>query len=122
MFNLKQIEKPVTIDEGDSFKVVLSKYGASALDKQENLSELTGLSVSAISRIETGHNSTSLKTLYKICTVLDVSLDYILYDILSNETKNIDPTISDILVLLDSLTEKQKVCVRDILKLYLASL
>ena len=45
---------------------------------QENLSELTGLSVSAISRIETGHNSTSLKTLSKICNVLDITLGQLL--------------------------------------------
>lgn len=42
MLILKQIEKPITIEPGDSFKVVLSKYGALALDKQENLSELIG--------------------------------------------------------------------------------
>ena len=39
---MKIIEKPVTIEEGDSFKILLSKYGALALDKQENLSELIG--------------------------------------------------------------------------------
>ena len=39
---MKKIEKPVEIEEGDSFKVILSKYGALALDKQENLSELIG--------------------------------------------------------------------------------
>ena len=43
MFNLKaKFEKPVQIEEGDSFKVILSKYGALALDKQENLSDLIG--------------------------------------------------------------------------------
>lgn len=42
MFKLKVIEKPITIEHGDSFKIILSKYGALALDKQENLSELIG--------------------------------------------------------------------------------
>ncbi|WP_298500528.1 DUF6882 domain-containing protein [uncultured Methanobrevibacter sp.] len=43
MFNLKaKFEKPVEIEPGDSFKIVLSKYGAVALDKQENLSDLLG--------------------------------------------------------------------------------
>lgn len=43
MLNLKaKFEKPVQIEQGDSFKVVLSKYGALALDKQENLSDLIG--------------------------------------------------------------------------------
>ena len=45
MLILKVIEKPVTIEEGDSFKVILSKYGALALDRQENLSELIGETV-----------------------------------------------------------------------------
>ena len=39
---MKIIEKPVEIEQGDSFKVVLSKYGSLALDKQESLSELIG--------------------------------------------------------------------------------
>ena len=39
---MRKIEKPVEIEQGDSFKVILSKYGALALDKQENLSELIG--------------------------------------------------------------------------------
>lgn len=42
---MKVQEKPITIEEGDSFKMVLSKYGALALDKQENLSELIGETV-----------------------------------------------------------------------------
>lgn len=42
MLTLKVIEKPVTIEKDDTFKVILSKYGALALDKQENLSELIG--------------------------------------------------------------------------------
>ena len=45
MLILKVIEKPVAIEEGDSFKVILSKYGALALDRQENLSELIGETV-----------------------------------------------------------------------------
>ena len=39
---MKVVEKPISVEEGDSFKVLLSKYGALALDKQENLSELIG--------------------------------------------------------------------------------
>ena len=41
MFNLIK-QNPITIEQGDSFKMVLSKFGALALDKQENLSELIG--------------------------------------------------------------------------------
>lgn len=42
MLKLKVIEKPIEIEDGDSFKIILSKYGAVALDKQENLSDLIG--------------------------------------------------------------------------------
>nr|WP_294999480.1 DUF6882 domain-containing protein [uncultured Methanobrevibacter sp.] len=42
---MKIIEKPVEIEKGDSFKILLSKYGALALDKQENISELIGESI-----------------------------------------------------------------------------
>jgi len=43
VFNLKaKFEKPIQIEQGDSFKMVFSKYGALALDKQENLSDLIG--------------------------------------------------------------------------------
>lgn len=45
MLKLKTIEKSITIEQGDSFKIILSKYGALALDKQENLSELIGETV-----------------------------------------------------------------------------
>lgn len=39
---MKVQEKPVTIEKIDSFKVILSKYGALGLDKQENLSNVIG--------------------------------------------------------------------------------
>lgn len=39
---MKIIEKPVEIEKEDTFKIILSKYGALALDRQENLSELIG--------------------------------------------------------------------------------
>lgn len=42
---MKKIEKPVTIEKEDTFKIILSKYGALALDRQENLSELIGEAV-----------------------------------------------------------------------------
>ena len=45
MLKLKVVEKPITIEHDDSFKVILSKYGALALDKQDNLSRLIGENV-----------------------------------------------------------------------------
>jgi hypothetical protein len=49
VLNLKaKFEKPVEVEEGDSFKTILSKYGALSLDKQENLSELIGETVGVL--------------------------------------------------------------------------
>lgn len=53
---MKKIEKPVTIEKEDTFKIILSKYGALALDKQENLSELIGDTVGDLD-IENGEIS-----------------------------------------------------------------
>lgn len=47
---------------------------------QEQFSELTGISVSEISRIETGRNSTTIDTLLKFSEVLKIGLDDLLYD------------------------------------------
>lgn len=47
---------------------------------QEQLSELCSLSVSYIGHIERGTRIPSLETLFKICTSLEISLDYLLFD------------------------------------------
>lgn len=85
---------------------------------QEDLAELSGMSVSAISRIETGKNSTSLKTLYKFCNILDVGLDYFLYDLLPASSTVRDPIILDIISILDKFDEPEKGFVLDTLNLY----
>ncbi len=73
---------------------------------QEDLSDLSGLSVSAISRIETGSNSTSLKTLKHLCDILGVSLNYLLYDLLSeHQASPQSPVVSDIIALTAPLNE-----------------
>ena len=49
---------------------------------QEHLEELSGLSVSTISRIETGKYMPTIENLLKLSEILDVGLDYFLYDLL----------------------------------------
>lgn len=85
---------------------------------QEALSELSGLSVSAISRIETGRNSTSLNTLEHLCDVLDVTLNYLLYDILPEQRPSRNPVVSDIMVILDQLDEPQQQFILEFIELY----
>lgn len=88
---------------------------------QEDLSDLSGLSVSAISRIETGNNSTSLKTLKRLCDILDVSLNYLLYDLLSEQqTSLLSPVVSDIVALTKPLDESQQQFILDFIKVYIS--
>lgn len=89
---------------------------------QEKLSELSGLSVSAISRIETGRNSTSLKTLKHLCDVLDVTLNYMLYDVLPQQALSSGSVSSDIMALLDQLDESQQNYILEMIRLYIAHL
>lgn len=88
---------------------------------QEDLSDLSGLSVSAISRIETGSNSTSLKTLQRLCDILDVSLNYLLYDLLSQQQLPLqNPVVSDIVALTERLDESQQQFILDFIKIYIS--
>lgn len=72
-------------------KADVSEYDAKALGnairllrenlklKQEDLGELTGISTSEISKVETGNRvKVPLETLIKICPYLNVSLEYLL--------------------------------------------
>ena len=86
---------------------------------QEDLAELSGLSVSAISRIETGQNSTSLKNLCKFCDILNINLDYLLYDLLPHNYSMPDPTSQDILFMLNKLDDPTKQFVIKLLSLYI---
>ena len=85
---------------------------------QETLAELSGLSVSAISRIETGRNSTSLKTLNHLSKILGVTLDYILNDILPEQSTSQKPVISDIVTVLEQLDESQQELILEIIEVY----
>ena len=88
---------------------------------QEDLSDLSGLSVSAISRIETGRNSTSLKTLVQLSDILDVSLNYLPYDLLSEQQTSFQNlVISDIVALTRQMDESQQQFILDFMKMYLS--
>lgn len=55
---------------------------------QEVLAEKTNLSVSFISRLETGYSMTSIEKLYDIASVLNVGLQDLLCDFLVIPSKN----------------------------------
>ena len=60
---------------------------------QEYIANTVGINTSHISNIETNKTKVSLNTLVLICKVLDVSVDYILGEDLSNPSLAIDREI-----------------------------
>ncbi len=89
---------------------------------QEELSERCHISVSTLSRIETGHNSTPLKTLMIICKELNVGLDYVLYDLFPKRTDSacLSPELQEILFLLEPLPQRDLSFILHFLLLYLS--
>lgn len=67
--------KEINIQIGDRIKVAREKRGYT----QDKFSELVGVSLQYVSDLERGVVGTSIATLIKICTVLHVSSDYILF-------------------------------------------
>ena len=82
---------------------------------QEHLEELSGLSVSTISRIETG------KYMLKLSEILDVGLDYFLYDLLPHNKDIQSPAIQDAISIMNQMGERQTEYIVKILKIYQAS-
>lgn len=89
---------------------------------QEQLAEMLGMSVSAISRIETGRNVTSLETLIKICDALQIGLDELLYDEFPKHTAVQSPEIKQIVKLLNQMDHKSVRFILDVVQAYRATL
>ena len=85
---------------------------------QEHLEELSGLSVSTISRIETGKYMPTIENLLKLSEILDVGLDYFLYDLLPHIQS---PAIQDAISIMNQMGERQTEYIVKILKIYQAS-
>lgn len=87
---------------------------------QEDLSELTGVSISGISRIETGKNSVTLDTLLKFCDVLGVGPDFLLYDYLPPSDKTEDPDIQHVISLLKTMNKADVQFILAVITLYIS--
>ena len=89
---------------------------------QEQLSELLGCSSSFISRLETGNISTSLEKLYEISETLNIGLEVLLYDFLSETAPYLDPITTEILRKLEQLPSEYKLTalemIQSLAKLY----
>lgn len=87
---------------------------------QEAFSELTGMSVSEISRIETGKTLSSLETLLHFCEKLDIGLDYLLYDYFPSDTRARRPAIQQIAALIEPLEDRELDFLLECIRLYTA--
>ena len=85
---------------------------------QAQLAECCGLSDNMISRIETYQSSTSLDTLCRICEVLEIGLDYVLYDILPKETRSYNPIVTECIRILETFSEEEQQFALEHLSLY----
>lgn len=88
---------------------------------QEHLEELSGLSVSTISRIETGKYMPTIENLLKLSEILDVGLDYFLYDLLPHNKDIQSLAIQDAISIMNQMAERQTEYIVKILKIYQAS-
>lgn len=88
---------------------------------QEHLEELSGLSVSTIIRIETGKYMPTIENLLKLSEILDVGLDYFLYDLLPHNKDIQSPAIQDAISIMNQMGERQTEYIVKILKIYQAS-
>lgn len=74
---------------------------------QEQLEELSGFSVSTISRFETGRTQPSIENLIKLSKVLNVGIDYFLYDLIPHNETIQSPTVKDAVTVLSQMNERQ---------------
>lgn len=88
---------------------------------QEQLEELSGFSVSTISRFETGRTQPSIENLIKLSKVLNVGIDYFLYDLIPHNKTIQSPTVKDAVTVLSQMNERQAQYMLDIIKIYQAS-
>jgi len=84
---------------------------------QEQLEELSGFSVSTISRFETGRTQPSIENLIK----LSKGIDYFLYDLIPHNETIQSPTVKDAVTVLSQMNERQAQYMLDIIKIYQAS-
>lgn len=64
---------------------------------QENLAEFLNVSDAYISRIERGTTKINLETLAKLCSILDISLSYVLTGVVYSEDDYLKSEISELL-------------------------
>lgn len=86
---------------------------------QEQLAEMTGISVTHMSHIETGNTKLSIEVFYNIVNGLECTADEILFDINENSLSTIEKSIADTL---EECTAKELFIIHDTIKMLKTSL
>ena len=83
---------------------------------QEDLAEIIDINTKNISRLENGNMGLSVPTLIALCSALEVSADYLLFDNTENMTKTTQAIISS------QLSEENKLQTVNVLKSIITAL
>lgn len=76
---------------------------------QEKLAELVDVTPSYISNIESGNRIASLPTMLEIAKVLDISMDYLLLENLSNNDVDIEKQLLEFKNILEKIDDKKAI-------------
>ncbi|RHO86882.1 XRE family transcriptional regulator [Ruminococcus sp. AF41-9] len=74
-----------------------------------------------ISRFETGKSQPTIDHLLKLANILNVGIDYFLYDLLPHNDAITNPTVQDAVAILKQMDERTAQYLLDIIKIYQAS-
>lgn len=100
-------KKQHNIDIGNRIRIAREEAGYT----QELFAELIDVSVQYISDLERGVVGTSIPTLMRICTILCVSSDFLLFGNAENEEENLEPPC-DFTMHFQNLDEQQQKVIR----------
>lgn len=112
-------KKPFNVEIGQRVKQSRESAGLT----QESFSELVGLGVKHVSAIECGAVGLSLPTLKKVCEILSVPADDVLFDHAESvEQSGRDAEIQTITARMSRLPEDEFIVVKDIMNRLLEAL
>lgn len=90
----------------------IRKFRKASRLSQEQLAEMTGISITHLSHIETGNTKLSLPVFVKISEALSIQADELLYDLPESQTV----VKQEILSILDSCSPRDLQIIKDIIK------
>ncbi len=80
---------------------------------QEQLAEMTGISVTHMSHIETGNTKLSMEVFYNIVNALECTSDELLFDLEKNPAMSVKSNVSETL---EKCTQKELMIISDIIR------